>query len=94
MDVKNFLLSLGIISGFSLFFTLLFLKPSRKWRKKLIVDSKVEYRSFLINLSNLLLATLLFNHIFINQSNYDPVLVAIGLVSLVFTNLGKGKDND
>lgn len=94
MDVKNFLLSLGIISGFSFLFTLLFLKPSGKWNKKLIVDSTVEYQSFLINLSNLLLATLLFNHIFINQSNYDPVLVGIGLVCLIFTNFGKGGKND
>ncbi|MBC77291.1 MAG: hypothetical protein CME64_14870 [Halobacteriovoraceae bacterium] len=87
MDVKNFSILLGIICLFSLFFTSLFVRPEKEWRRKIFTEAQINYRNYLLSLSNIFLGAILFDHIFINRLELDPIIVFSILGFLLYSNL-------
>lgn len=95
MDVKILLLRFCLLSAFSFLIAWCFLKPVRKSaRKPFLVDSFPLYKNVFIGLSQLVMALLLFNHVYLAQSKLDHSLVFLILSLIGFGNLVKWERND
>jgi len=86
MDVKKISLFMGMIGFFSIFFTFIFVRPEFRLKKKIFSESKNKYRTYLISLTNVFLAAILFSHIKAYGPKYDPLILIFIVVFLIYSN--------